>query len=66
MEYLEQKRKYETCDKGYVRWITKYDILQHELTTAMQYQLINFRQKLSNLTISIIQYIGKISRGLSN
>ena len=65
-KYLKLKRKYNTCVKGYVRWITKYDILQHELTTAMQYQLINFRQKLSNLTINIIQYVGKISRGLSN
>ncbi len=25
--------------KGYVRCVNKYNILQHELTTAMQYQL---------------------------
>jgi len=37
-KYLQQLLKQQSCAKGFVRSITEYYILQHELTTAMQYQ----------------------------
>jgi len=32
---------------GFVRCVSKYKILKHELTTAMQYQLIAYLQNSS-------------------
>jgi hypothetical protein len=29
--------------EGFVRWVNEYNILQHELTTAMQYQFKSLR-----------------------
>jgi len=44
--YHQQKIEYDIYIKGCVRSITKYYILQHELTTAMQCQLKAFRKIL--------------------
>jgi len=38
---LYKKILLKISNKGYVRCVNKYNILQHELTTAMQYQLKN-------------------------
>jgi len=42
--YHQQKIEYDIYIKGCVRSITKYYILQHELTTAMQCQLKTLRK----------------------
>ena len=52
--------------KGCVRSITKYHILQHELTTAMQYHPKQKSKVVVTLYLFWIPYIGKITRGLSN
>ena len=38
---------------GFVRCVSKYKILKHELTTAMQYQLITYTSYLSKKYIKL-------------
>jgi len=40
LQVIFNNYKSNTSKRGCVRWMTKHHILQHELTTAMQYQLI--------------------------
>jgi len=54
------KNRYNIYIKGCVRWITKYYILQHELTTAMQYQLVTFRKFYLNLSLLLLNTLVRL------
>jgi len=54
------KNRYNIYIKGCVRWITKYYILQHELTTAMQYQLVTVRKFYLNLSLLLLNTLVRL------
>ena len=54
------KNSYDIYIKGCVRWITKYYILQHELTTAMQYQLVKVRKFYLNLSLLLLNTLVRL------